>query len=284
MNVTKTEERMSLSKVIIGIILAIVILIVAQNLALNLCEIPLMLGVPGSICNIFVGILYVIFTYIGVKLLCNKYLRIPMTELRIPKIRVRILWILVAIIMPVLVLLISMLLGGTWKTNNIGNSLSIVTSAVAFYGLAAGMVEEMIFRGIIMGCLEKKFGIIIAMTVPSVLFGLLHIVGNDLDVISIVQLVIAGSIVGILFSLISYESNSIWNSAIVHGIWNMVMVGGIVHIGSGIDRDSIYNFVLSNKSFLLSGGDFGIESSIISIGVYLVFCAVAIFFIMKKKG
>jgi len=46
----------------------------------------------------------------------------------------------------------------------------------------------------------------------------LHIVGSDLDLISIVQLIIAGTLVGILFSLIAIESNIIWNSAIVHGI------------------------------------------------------------------
>lgn len=58
----------------------------------------------------------------------------------------------------------------------------------------------------------------IAIFLPSIVFGILHIVGSDLDLISIVQLIIAGTLVGILFSLIAIESNIIWNSAIVHGI------------------------------------------------------------------
>ena len=134
-----------------------------------------------------------------------------------------------------------------------------------------------------MGCLEKRFNIQIAVIVPSVLFGLLHIIGNDLNFISIIQLLIAGSIVGVLFSLIAYGSNSIWNSAIVHGIWNIVIIGGILHIGNEADSSSIFNFILDNKSFLISGGDFGIEASIISILVYLLFIVLATIQI-KRKG
>lgn len=114
-------------------------------------------------------------------------------------------------------------------------------------------------------------------------FGLLHIIGNDLNFISIIQLLIAGSIVGVLFSLIAYGSNSIWNSAIVHGIWNIVIIGGILHIGNEADSSSIFNFILDNKSFLISGGDFGIEASIISILVYLLFIVLAAIQV-KRKG
>ena len=147
----------------------------------------------------------------------------------------------------------------------------MVTGAVAFYGLATGIVEEMIFRGLVMGCLEEHFGKKIAVIVPSVLFGALHIIGNRLDFVSTIQLLIAGSIVGILFSLITCTDNSVWNSAIVHGIWNMAIIGGILHIGDSADSSSMFNFVLKNKSFLVSGGDFGIEASVISIFVYLIF-------------
>ncbi len=36
--------------------------------------------------------------------------------------------------------------------------------------------------------------------------------------------------VGIIFSLIVYESGSIWSSAIVHGIWNVIIIGEILNI------------------------------------------------------
>ena len=65
-----------------------------KNLALNLCEIPLILGVPVPVCNILAGILYVVFTYIGVKILCGKFLKISMAEMRIPKFQIKAFWIL----------------------------------------------------------------------------------------------------------------------------------------------------------------------------------------------
>lgn len=285
MEVKKISREISAPRVILGIVLAIVVLIIAQNLALNLCEIPLILGVPVPVCNILAGILYVVFTYMGVKILCAKFLKISMAEMRIPKFRIKAFWLLAAILMPILVLLISILSGGKWQSNTFDTEtvLATITSAAAFYGLAAGIVEEIVFRGVIMGCLEKRFGKVIAVIVPSVLFGALHMIGSSLDLISIVQLLIAGSIVGILFSLVAIESNSIWNNAVIHSIWNMAIVGGILHIGSSADSDSMYNFVLDHKSFLLSGGDFGIEASIISIAIYLLFCIAAIVRLNKAK-
>ena len=67
----------------------------------------------------------------------------------------------------------------------------ILTSGILFYGLAAGTVEEMVFRGLIMGILERRFGIKAAVIAPSVLFGALHIIGRDMDFVSTVQFLIA---------------------------------------------------------------------------------------------
>lgn len=259
-------------------------MIVAQTLAFSISEIPINFGVPSAVCNIIAGALYVVFAFAGTILLCKRFLKISMIEMRIPRIQLKTVWLISAVLMPILVLLIVVLVGGHWQTNTFDTktTLATITGAVAFYGFAAGIVEEIIFRGIIMGCLEKRFNIKAAIAIPSVLFGLLHIIGNDLDFVSVIQLLIAGSIVGILFSVIAYESNSIWNNAVVHGVWNMTIIGGILNIGKSADSNSIFNFVLKNKSFLLTGGDFGIEASVISIFVYLIFIAVAI--VLLKKG
>lgn len=128
-----------------------------------------------------------------------------------------------------------------------------------------------------MSCLERRFNIRAAIIAPSILFGALHIIGNDLKPLSAIQLLAAGSIVGIMFSLIVYESGSVWNSAVIHVIWNIMIAGGILHIGSGARVDSLFNFTLNSRSSLITGGDFGAEASVIAIAVYLIFCALAIF-------
>ena len=134
-----------------------------------------------------------------------------------------------------------------------------------------------------MSALENRCNKIVAIFAPSVLFGLIHIIGNDLDLLSIIQLIIAGSVVGILFSLVTYENGNVWNSAVIHAIWNIVMIGRILQISESAEEFTIYNYVLDTDSFLITGGDFGVEASIVAILAYLVFTALAIY-LMKKRG
>ena len=285
MNTEAGHKKFTSLQITFAIVLSIIVLVVAQMLSFSISELPLNVGVPLAFCNILAGVLYVVFAFLGVKLLCQKLLKVSLTELRIPHLKIKPVWIISAFAMPALVLVIAMLLGGHWEINtfNTEERNATLTGAIFFYGLATGIVEELIFRGVIMRCLEKRFNMQIAIIVPSVLFGLLHIIGNDLDFVSIVQLLIAGSIVGVLFSLIAYESNSVWNNALVHGIWNMALIGGILYIGNKADNSSIFNFILDNKSFLISGGDFGIEASVISILAYLLFIALAAVQIRRKS-
>ena len=277
MNTQNRNKKLTLLQTVLALIISVVILVLAQVLSFSISELPLSFGISPAVCNVLAGVLYVVFAFLGINLLCKKLLKTTLSEFRIPRFRIKSIWIISALLMPLLVLIFAMLIGGHWKINtfNTTDLSATITGAIFFYGLATGIVEEVIFRGIIMGCLEKRFNIQIAVVVPSILFGLLHIIGNTLDFLSVIQLLIAGSIVGILFSLIAYESNSVWNNAIVHGIWNMVIVGGVLYIGNEADSSSIFNFILDNKSFLISGGDFGIEASVISIFVYLLFILLA---------
>lgn len=286
MDLETEHKKFTSLQVIFAIVLSIIILIIAQILSLSISGLLLNVDISPAICNILAGVLYCMFVFAGAKLLCKKVLKTSLPELRITHCKVKAIWVISAVAMPTLVLVIAVLIGGHWKINNftIADCNATITGAIFFYGLATGIVEELIFRGIIMGCLEKRFNIQIAIILPSVLFGLLHIIGNNLNFVSIIQLLIAGSIVGILFSLIAYEGNSIWNNAIVHGIWNMTIIGHILYIGSEANNDSIFNFIFDNKSFLISGGDFGIEASLISISVYFIFIILAAAMIKRKKS
>lgn len=71
-------------------------------------------------------------------------------------------------------------------------------------------------------------------------------------------------------------AGSVWNSAIMHAIWNIIIVGGILHIGSAADKISIYNYVLKTDSLLITGGDFGIEASVVAVAAYLIFTVLAV--------
>lgn len=279
----KKVKEGSNKQVILGIILSILILAISQGIAITLAQLVVKIGIPEALGNVLAGILYPLVTYLGVFYLCKKILKVSLETLRITKDKVTPIWVILGVAMPFIVIGLSAAVGGHWSRNTLDGTRiwSIVTGAILFFGFATGIVEEMIFRGVIMGCLERRFNRTVAILVPSILFGALHVIGNKLSFISIIQLLIAGSLVGILFSLITYETGSIWNSAIVHGIWNMVMIGGILQIGSQADSNAIFNFVFNSKSFLISGGDFGIEASVLSILVYALF---SIFAFLRLRG
>ena len=96
--------------------------------------------------------------------------------------------------------------------------------------------------------------------------------------------IIAGTMVGVMFSMIAIESGSVWNSGIVHAIWNVVIIGGGLAIGEKMDKYSIMTYVLNSKDFAITGGEFGIESSVISLFGYIIVAGIAFFMIKSRKN
>ena len=80
---------------------------------------------------------------------------------------------------------------------------------------------------------------------------------------------------GIMISMIAIESDSVWNSGIVHAIWNIIMIGGGLAIGQKADQFSVMTYVLDAKSFAVTGGEFGMEASVISLVGYIIVTGVA---------
>ena len=280
------KAYISTAKTIAAIILAVVIMVIAQIIAELIGSFAAALpGIPMAAGYAITGIFYPIFAFLGVKLLCTKLLRMSLQDCKMPRFSLRAIWVAAAVIMPCLVSLVLCATPGHWQNNMLsGSEISqIVTRAVFVAGIGAGLVEEMLFRGVIMSAMEKRWNRYMAIFVPSVLFGLIHIIGERLDLLSIIQLIIAGSIVGILFSLVAYESGNVWNSAVIHGVWNAIMIGGILQISETAEEYPIYNYVLDTDSFLITGGDFGVEASVVAILAYLAFIALACY-LMRKRG
>lgn len=272
-------------KMILTIILSILVLIVSQILSQLIASIFLILKTEVFICNIIASILYIVICYYLLKILCNKYLKTDMENYNIPKFKLKLKWIIVAILLPIIVTGIYLLMDGTFHKTNVSlvDTLSIISVGVFFNGLSAGIVEEMVFRGMIMNSIEERYNKKIAILIPSILFGIVHILGMNFNNLSCLLVLISGTLVGIMFSLIAMTEKSIWNSAIVHVLWNIIIIGGIFSIGTMINDQSIYSYVLNTNSFIITGGEFGIESSIISASAYILVSLFTIYSINKKR-
>ena len=162
-------------------ILALCLLAFSQLLALLIGNMLVAGGMSAVTGNIFTGILYVGLVLGGVFLICKKMLKIPMADFKIGKPDLYPFWIIAAFAMPLLVILIYQLFAGTWQQSTLEAETlkQLVAGSVAYLGLATGIVEETVFRGIIMSSVEYAWNRKIAVIAPSVLFGCLQYSRND---------------------------------------------------------------------------------------------------------
>ena len=277
---------MNYRKAIGGSFAAIIALVIAQILSQAVARILLLVKLPVSICNIIAGILYAVLAFLLLKVLIEKLYRLKISDFGIPKFYIKVKWILVAVLLPVVIKGIYLLfIQGEFVSSEMSNGqiFETLSAGIFFTGIAAGFVEEMVFRGIIFHFIAKAWNIKAAILVPSVLFGVVHILGAGYSFGNCLLVVLAGTMVGIMFSLIMLESGSIWNSGIVHAIWNVIIIGGGLAIGEKADKYSIMTYVLKTKSFAITGGTFGIEASVVALIGYVAVSAIALVMIRNKK-
>ncbi|MCR4651249.1 MAG: CPBP family intramembrane metalloprotease [Lachnospiraceae bacterium] len=276
---------MSKKKSIGCALFGIVILIVAQLLAGLIGSVFVLCGVPNWICNILAGILYLVFAIFGVVMILGKAMHLDMDELGIKRFSLRFRWILTGLLLPLGVIAVYLLMiPGEYVSSGLNNRqmLDTLSSGIFFTGIAAGFVEEIVFRGVIFRSLEKSFGKNIGIFVPSLLFGIVHILGMDITPFGCLLVIIAGTAVGVMFSMITIESGSVWDNGLVHALWNILIIGGGIAIAGAPDDSSIVSYVLKSDSFAITGGEFGIESSAVALAGYVIVTIVAWYMIRKR--
>ncbi|WP_461746299.1 lysostaphin resistance A-like protein [Enterococcus sp. LJL99] len=182
-----------------------------------------------------------------------------MLEIRITKFQTKLPWIILSVVLPVTVILLTLLfVPGKFSYNSysIDKVFQIIMYGLFSMGLSAGIVEEFIFRGLIMSTVSDNYSKLIGILIPSILFGLLHLLNGQLSISSFVMLLLGGSLVGILFSLLTYINQTVWASIVTHSLWNFFIIGGLINFGCSNDSNSLTNYIFSKKNLFLTGGDF----------------------------
>lgn len=216
--------------------------------------------------------------YLAIRIYTHKVLKVNLSYFRITKPNFSLLWILTAILLPSTVILYYFLFtNGTIYLNN--NSILITIAFALKSGLSAGITEEFLFRGFIMKLVENRWNKSVSIILPSIIFASLHLI-KGMNSIDVILLFIAGIAVGIMFSLVTYHSETIWNAIIIHTIWNTLILG-ILCVSPEKASNSIINYVLDNNNILITGGQFGIESALPAIVAYIL--VIMMTFILKPN-
>lgn len=274
---------LTIGKVFLAILIIPIAQIIAEVILLPFGEPE---GITAGIVYILWGILYpgfaILLVWLFAKFICKK----KMSDMLITKVRVKFKWVIAAFLLPLGVTAFyvfavpGQLVKHTLDNVGIFNALAL---AIVFTGFAAGVVEEMVFRGLILDLLKNRWNLAVAVIAPSVVFGFVHVLGMDFSIGSIILVTVAGTMVGIMFSLVALEGGSIWNSAVMHMVWNTIIIGGLLRVGINKDPADIAEYLLASDKFWITGGEFGIESALPSVIGYTIVAAIA-FMMLRKKN
>ena len=191
--------------------------------------------------------------------------------------------ILAAILVPAYMVVVYLIAGkATVNEHTPAEVIWLILNSLAL-GLQSGFLEEMLFRGIFMKSLESRWNKAVAIWAPSIFFSLAHIPGmSSFSVAGILVLIVAGTMVGVMFSMAAYRGNSIANSAIIHALWNFTLIANVFEIApEGSEyTNAIFSISLPTNNIFITGSDFGIEASIFGI---LAYVAVSLILMPKKK-
>ena len=138
--------------------------------------------------------------------------------------------------------------------------------------------EEFLVRGILTRVLYDKYGKNLAIILPSLFFGLLHLGNEGVTVLSTLNTIL----VGIFFAKLLFYTDNIMVTSGAHAGWNfsMAMIYGL-NVSGFSGFNSLLNFKILNYN--LYDKIYGPEGSIVVTFIEIISIFI-IFYLEKRKG
>lgn len=143
-----------------------------------------------------------------------------------------------------------------------------------------GTLEELIFRVILFRIFQHIAGTLVAVSLSAGLFGLAHMGNPGATPLSMMFLSIE---MGVFLALLFVLTRSLWVVAGSHMGWNFALGFIFGSDVSGLDASSGLISTTLKGPALLTGGAFGPEGSIITLGVSIVAIAAVARLIARKN-
>jgi membrane protease YdiL (CAAX protease family) len=141
------------------------------------------------------------------------------------------------------------------------NPWSYLIPAIAT-ALGSGIFEELLFRGVLFRSVETWFGSWAALVVSSLVFGLTHLMNPQGTLEGALFIAVEA---GILLAAAFMLTRRLWLSMGFHVAWNYTQSGIFSGIVSGNDpAQGLVRSTIKGPDYL-TGGSFGVESSVIAL-------------------
>ena len=170
--------------------------------------------------------------------------------------------------------LILLLFGSISITQERVSMLSMLACLLTFFFVAVS--EEVLCRGAMMTISLKYTNKMVAILVPSLIFGALHFLNKGYSWLSFGNLFLAGIFMGVYYL---YYRN-LWFSIAIHFAWNFVQGPLLGFAVSGATTPKWLSHTL-NGSSLWTGGVFGFEGSMLCL-ILLCVASAAVYYHFRK--
>ena len=149
---------------------------------------------------------------------------------------------------------------GIYRINGL-NPLSYMLPAIAM-ALSSGVYEELLFRGVLFKSVETWFGSWAALVVSSLVFGLTHLLNPQGTLVGALFIAVEA---GILLAGALMLTRRLWLSIGFHVSWNYTQSAIFSSIVSGTGASQgLVRSTIKGPDYL-TGGNFGVESSILAL-------------------
>ena len=157
--------------------------------------------------------------------------------------------------------MVNLFTSGHYEVDGLG-SVQNATGLVGFMAGAAA-TEEVVYRGVLFRIIEEHIGTYTALLLTGVVFGASHLLNEDATVWGAVAIAVEA---GFMLAAAYAATRSLWLTIGVHFGWNFAAAGVFSTVVSGNgDNRGLLDATMSGPE-LLTGGDFGPEGSVYSVG------------------
>lgn len=146
--------------------------------------------------------------------------------------------------------------------------------------IVTAMGEELLFRVILFGILEEITGSLAAVAISASVFGLAHLANPGATPFAICALSVEA---GVMLALAYMLTRNVWIAVGIHAGWNFTQGFVFGAQDSGVrDPNSYLQTTISGPEFV-SGGAFGLEGSVVTLGLSVIVSAFLFVLIVRKR-
>ena len=176
------------------------------------------------------------------------------------------------------VLIAMLYASGHYQINGLAFPNRLVSAVI--FALGTAIWEEVTFRGLLFRVTEQAFGTWVGVVVSAIAFGALHGLNPNASLAASIAIILES---GILLAAAYFATRTLWLPIGLHFGWNFAedFIFG-VRVSRHAARPAIVEGTLTGSS-LWTGGAYGLESSILAIGLAAILSAVLIAIAIRSR-